>query len=111
MKRIYVVGNFDKATIRGYHMHKNEWKCYFVATGSAKFVLVDENKKVSTYVLSSKNPSVLLVPPKCYHGWKSLENNTLLIGLSDKSLEEALKDDFRMDPFTFGKDVWEVRSR
>jgi len=110
IKRIYVVGNFNKEVIRGLHMHRDEWKCYFVATGSAKFALVDENKNISTYILSSKNPSVLIVPPKHYHGWKSLEDNTLLIGLSNKSLEEALKDDIRIDPFTYG-DIWTVKSR
>jgi dTDP-4-dehydrorhamnose 3,5-epimerase-like enzyme len=111
VKRIYVVGNFSKGTIRGFHKHMEEWKCYFVVNGSAKFVLVNEDKNISTYTLSSKNPSLLIVPPKYSHGWISLEDNTLLIGLSNKSLEESLKDDFRMDPFTFGKDVWKVKPR
>jgi len=110
-KRIYVVGNFGSGTIRGFHAHKEEWKCYFVAQGAAKFVLVDESNKIKTYILSSKAPSVLLVPPKFSHGWVSLENNTLLIGLSNKSLEESLRDDVRTDPYKYGKDVWEVKPR
>lgn len=111
VQRIYVVGNFAKGMIRGYHKHTEEWKCYFIASGSAKFVLVDEKKKISTYVLSSQNPSVLVVPPRYFHGWLSLTDNTLLIGLSNKSLEESVKDDIRVDPFTFGKEVWEVKPR
>jgi dTDP-4-dehydrorhamnose 3,5-epimerase-like enzyme len=111
VKRIYVVGSFSKGIIRGFHMHKKEHKCYFVVSGAAKFVVVDEKKKASTNVLSSRNSPVLIVPPKHYHGWVSLEDNTILIGLSDKSLNESLKDDFRMDPFSFGKELWEVKPR
>lgn len=111
VKRIYVVGNFGKGTIRGLHRHTEEWKCYFVSTGSAKFVIVDENKDVSTHVLSSKNPSILIVPPGHPHGWISLEENTILIGVSNKSLEESLKDDSRIDPLTFGREVWDVKAR
>jgi dTDP-4-dehydrorhamnose 3,5-epimerase-like enzyme len=111
VKRIYIVGNFSKGIIRGFHMHKKEHKCYFVASGAAKFVVVDEKKKVASYTLSARDPSVLIVPPKHYHGWVSLDDSTMLIGLSDKSLDESAKDDFRTNPFSFGKDVWEVKPR
>ncbi|MGC9094156.1 MAG: WxcM-like domain-containing protein [Candidatus Bathyarchaeia archaeon] len=111
VKRIYVVGNFGRGVIRGFHKHMDEWKCYFVVNGSAKFVVVDNNKNISTHILSSKSPSVLIVPPKHFHGWVSLEENTTLIGISNKSLEESLKDDIRVDPFTFGKELWEVKAR
>jgi len=111
VKRIYIVGNFGKGVIRGFHKHMKEWKSYFVAKGSAKFVIVDEKKNISTCVLSLKKPSILIVPPRYFHGWVSLEDDTLLIGLSNKSLEESLKDDIRTDPFSFGKDLWKVKPR
>lgn len=111
VKRIYVVGNFSKGTIRGFHKHMVEWKCYFVANGAAKFVMLDENERISAYTLSTRDPSVLIVPPTFSHGWVSLEDNTLLIGLSNRSLEESKQDDFRADPLKYGKDVWEVKMR
>jgi len=111
VKRIYVVGNFSKGVIRGFHKHKEEWKSYFVTSGSAKFVVVDENNQILTYTLSSRNPTVLIVPPGYPHGWMSLEENTTLIGMSNRSLEESLSDDIRIDPFTFGKELWEVKAR
>lgn len=111
-RRIYVVGNFSKGTIRGFHKHEEEWKCYFVSTGSAKFIVVAEGKKEkSVYILSSRNPSVLVVPPRYFHGWMSLEDGTILIGISNKSLEESLCDDVRIDPFSYGKEMWEVKAR
>ena len=111
VKRIYVVGNFSKGTIRGFHKHLEEWKGYFVPNGSAKFVVIDENKNVTTFILSSKSPSVLIVPPNHLHGWESLEEKTILIGISNKSLEDSLKDDLRMDPFAYGRELWDVKSR
>ncbi len=83
----------------------------FVTTGSAKFVVVDESNQITTYTLSSRNPTVLIVPPGYFHGWISLEENTILIGMSNRSLEESLKDDIRTDPFAFGKELWEVKAR
>jgi dTDP-4-dehydrorhamnose 3,5-epimerase-like enzyme len=111
VKRIYIVGNFCEGTIRGFHRHDEEWKGYFVPVGSAKFVIVGEDEKVSTYVLSSRSPTVLIVPPKHFHGWISLEERTILVGISNKSLEESLRDDSRIDPFTYGREVWDVKPR
>jgi len=116
IKRIYIVGNFSKGIIRGFHKHEYENKYFVVIQGTARFVLVstDENnkpKQVDTYILSSKNPTILIVPPRVYNGWQSLEENTLLIGISDKILEDSLSDDFRLDPFYFGRELWETKSR
>jgi dTDP-4-dehydrorhamnose 3,5-epimerase-like enzyme len=113
LKRIYVVGNFGQGTVRGFHKHLEESKCFFVANGTVKFVLVDDTQpkpEINTIVLSSKNPTILVVSPNIYHGWVSLEENTLLIGMSNKTLDESLKDDFRIDPYTYG-DIWAVKDR
>lgn len=121
-KRIYVVGNFSKGTIRGFHGHMKEWKHFFVVKGTVKFVIVphkvdqgvdnpdDFKDKIQTFVLSDKNPSLLSVPPKHYNGWMSLEEGTILMGISDKNLEDGIKDDYRVDPFIFG-DVWTTKAR
>ncbi len=92
-------------------MHKRETKAYFVIGGSAKFVVVDEGKSSKTYTLSARNPSVLLVPPRNYHGWISLEEGTTLVGLSDKTLEQSVNDDYRIDPMSFGSGMWSVIPR
>ena len=111
VKRIYVVGNFGKGVIRGLHMHRTEWKYFYVVKGAAKFVAVKEGEgNPETIVLSEKNPSILVVPPSYYHGWMSLEEDTVLIGISSRTVEESLKDDIRVDPNKFG-DVWSVKPR
>jgi dTDP-4-dehydrorhamnose 3,5-epimerase-like enzyme len=114
VKRIYVVGNFSKGMIRGFHRHEKEWKLFFVARGSVKMVVVRKDRqgapKIWTYVLTTKRPGLLVVPPGNHNGWMSLEDDSLLIGLSTHTLEESLQDDFRVSPQEFG-DVWEVKPR
>ena len=111
VERAYIVGNFEKGTIRGYHMHKEEWKSYFVTSGAAKFVVAQDETDTQAFVISDRNPSVLIVPPDYYHGWKSLQPETQLIGFSNKTLEESIDDDFRKDPYVFGEKIWEVEDR
>jgi len=30
LERLYLVGNFGKGVIRGFHKHEKEWKCFFL---------------------------------------------------------------------------------
>lgn len=114
LERLYLVGNFGKGVIRGLHKHEKEWKCFFVINGAVKFVLVKETKnkpEIDTYVLSSKNPQILIIPPGIWHGSMSLEENTTLLGISNFTIKETKEDDYRIDPFNFGKEIWEVKPR
>lgn len=116
IKRIYSTGNFSKGTIRGFHKHKKEKKGFFVTSGSAKFVVVDDRKDSSTYkeintfILSTLNPSVLTVPVGVYSGWMSLQNDTVILGISSEPFDKENPDDERLDPFAF-EDVWKVKDR
>ncbi len=113
IKRVYKVENFSKDTIRGMHFHKKEWKFFTVIRGSVKFVISPTENvtdKTKIFVLSCKKPEVLIVPPNNYNGWKSLEEDTVVLGLSNFSLEETLKDDFRILPTPFMK-LFEVENR
>ncbi len=116
IKRIYSTGNFSKGTIRGFHKHKKEKKGFFVTSGSAKFVVVDDRKDSSTYkeintfILSTLNPSVLTVPVGVYTGWMSLQNDTVILGISSEPFDKENPDDERLDPFAF-EDVWKVKDR
>ena len=116
IKRIYSTENFSKGTIRGFHKHSKEKKAFFVTSGVAKFVAVDDRrdsptyKQIDTFVLSQLNPSVLVVPTGIYTGWMSLEEKTVIIGISSEPFDKNNPDDERLDPFTYG-DVWEVKNR
>jgi len=113
IKRIYLVRNFSKDTIRGMHYHEYEWKYFIVLRGSVKFVISPTphiSEETKTFVLSEAKPEVLIVPPGNYNGWIALEDNTSLIGMSNFSLEESLKDDKRIPPDNF-LELFKVKSR
>ena len=116
IKRIYSTGNFSKGTVRGFHKHSREEKVFFVTSGVAKFVAVDDRedsstyKEINTFVLSMLNPSALYIPTGVYTGWVSLEENTVILGMSSEPFDSNNPDDERLDPHTFG-DVWKVKDR
>ncbi|MFB5606192.1 MAG: dTDP-4-dehydrorhamnose 3,5-epimerase family protein [Nitrosarchaeum sp.] len=116
IKRIYSTGNFSRGTIRGFHKHSKEKKAFFVLSGAAKFVAVDDRndsstyKQINTFILSQLNPSVLIVPTGIYTGWMSLDDKTIVIGISSEVFDKNNPDDQRLDPYTYG-DVWKVENR
>ena len=83
--QIYLVGNLTRGTIRAFHKHQKLWDWFFISHGSAKFALRDDRKEsptyeeINTFVITSRNPSILVVPPGIYHGWMSLEDDTQMI--------------------------------
>jgi dTDP-4-dehydrorhamnose 3,5-epimerase len=114
--QVYLVGNFAKETIRAFHKHENLWDWFFISHGSAKFVLVDDRpdsptyKEQNVFVISSRNPSLLVVPPGVYHGWMSLEDDTQMISTASEVYNRANPDEVRIPPDSFG-DVWTVKGR
>jgi len=116
IKRIYSAGNYSKGTVRGFHKHKREQKAFFVTSGAAKFVAVDDRKdspsfkEINTFILSMLNPSVLFIPTGVYTGWMSLEDKTVILGISSEPFDKENPDDERLDPYTYG-DVWKAKDR
>ena len=54
-----------------------------------------------------------MIPPKFANGWISLADDTYLVSMSSRTIDEIRKDndDVRYDPFTWGRDIWEVKAR
>jgi len=114
--QVYLVGNFAKGTIRAFHKHNILWDWFFISHGSAKFVLIDDRKNSPTFkeqnvfVVSSRNPSLIAVPPGVYHGWMSLEDDTQMISTASEVYNRENPDEVRISPDTFG-DVWTIKGR
>ena len=114
--QVYLVGNFAKGIIRAFHKHEALWDWFFISHGSAKFVLVDDRedsptyKEQDVYVVSSRNPSLIVVPPGVYHGWMSLEDDTQMISTASEVYNREEPDEVRIAPDSFG-DVWTVKGR
>jgi len=115
IKRFYQVNNFDKSVIRAFHGHRKEAKFVYVPTGTALVLiskmLSDTLDKPTRYVLSSKNPKILYIPPNYANGFRSLEENTNIIFYSTSTLEESKGDDIRYPYDYFGKNIWDIEYR
>jgi len=114
--QVYLVGNFARGTIRAFHKHEALWDWFFISHGAAKFVLRDDRKDSSTYeematfITSSRNPGVLVVPPGVFHGWVSLEDDTQLISTASEVYNRENPDEVRIPPESYG-DVWTVKGK
>lgn len=114
--QVYIVGNFAKGTVRAFHKHSTLWDWFFISHGSAKFVLIDDRQESKTYknieifVVSSRNPSLVVVPPGVFHGWMSLEDDTQMVSIASELYNRKQPDEIRVPPGSFG-DFWSVKGR
>ena len=110
VKRFYHVSNHRRGFIRAWHGHKKEGKYVYVSSGCALVGIVNmETKKILKFVLSSKSPKVLWIPPGNYNGFKSLEENTSILFFSTTTLDESLGDDIRKEFDEWN--IWEEEYR
>ncbi|KKN00653.1 hypothetical protein LCGC14_1135650 [marine sediment metagenome] len=119
-KRVYVCDNFQKGTVRGYHYHKHEAKVFICLKGGIKFVLLPEDMMIKIpaegwepemFTLSGTIPTALYVPANYANAWQTLTDDTIMIGVSDVTVEQSIGDDIRLDPTQYHPEYWEVKWR
>ena len=114
--QVYLVGDFARGIVRAFHKHEVLWDYFFISHGSAKFVLVDDRpnsptyKKIDVFVIGSRNPSLLVVPPGIFHGWMSLEDDTQMVSVASEVYNREKPDEVRIPPDSFG-DLWTIKGR
>lgn len=71
--------------IRAWGLHQFSTDRLFVVSGLVKIVLFDGRResptmgKLNEFVVSEKNPGLLIVPPNIYHGWKNIGTTEAVI--------------------------------
>lgn len=114
--QVYIVGDPVRGTIRAFHKHAELHDWFAIVHGSAKFVLKDDRQdsptygEVASFVLSERNPKLLVVPPGVYHGWMSLEDDTIMVSTASHTYNREKPDEVRIPPDSFG-DIWTVKGR
>lgn len=119
--QVYMVGDRVAYVVRAYHKHEelHDWFC--IVNGSAKFVLIDDRpdsptyKKADILVGTGRTPSLMVVPPGVFHGWMSLEPNTLMCSTASHEYNQAQPDEVRVSPDSFdellGDNPWRIVAR
>lgn len=120
VQQVYCVHNPVRNTIRAFHRHEYLWDGFCIIKGSAKFHLFKgemgkhkgkfddekeveyirlEDKDIYTYTLRATKPQLLIVPPTIWHGWASLEDDTLLLSIASHEYNAEEPDEERIDPY------------
>jgi dTDP-4-dehydrorhamnose 3,5-epimerase len=117
--QVYVVGDRLPMIVRAFHRHRelHDWFC--IIKGSAKFVLVDDRQGSSTYnkvdilIGSDRAQSLIVVPPGVFHGWMSLEPDTIMVSTASHEYNRENPDEVRVPPHTFNdlidEDPWAIK--
>jgi dTDP-4-dehydrorhamnose 3,5-epimerase len=87
--QVHTTTTFQGRT-RAWDLHQVGTDRLFVVTGLVKIVIFDGRNGSPTYglvnefVVSEKNPGLLIVPPNLYHGWKNIgEVEAIIINMPD----------------------------
>ena len=76
-------------TLNVWHRHAKQTDWFFVVQGKLEVFTLTEDKILKTYILDNKMPQCLEISPGLYHGWRTLEDSTILIYcLSHKHSED-----------------------
>lgn len=100
--QVYVVHNPVRNTVRAFHRHEKLWDYFTIVHGSAKFILVNPGGTTAReIILTDRRPQTLVVPPGCWHGWMSLEDDTVLLSVGSEVYNRNQPDEERVPPNTF----------
>jgi dTDP-4-dehydrorhamnose 3,5-epimerase len=116
-KRLYIVKNHSERFVRAWHAHKQERKAFLCLSGAFMIGLIkltdfnnpSRNLPVSRFVISARNPGVLLVPGGFANGLMNLSPEAEVLVFSSFTLGESQGDDYRF-PFDYWN-VWEPNYR
>jgi len=77
--------------VRAWGLHPGGTDRLFVVSGLLKIVVFDGRRdsptcgQLNEFVVSEKNPGLLIIPPCLYHGWKNIgTSEAIIINMPDK---------------------------
>lgn len=105
VKRTYIIHHPDASVVRGWHGHQNERKWFYCLKGKFSVALVKIDNwdnpscdlKPEIYHLSDEISRLVCVPAGYANCLKAQENGSIMMVLSDKTLEDAMSDSWRYD--------------
>lgn len=119
-KRVYTCSNFQQGLVRGFHFHELESKIFICIQGAARFILLKDCRLSEAaacadpykFIISDKKEKAIYIPANYANGWQSLTADTILLGISNRTVEESRQDDWRFDPQRGGlAQFWETEWR
>lgn len=105
IRRAYIIHHPDESIVRGWHAHQNERKWFYCLKGDFSVALIkidnwespSKNLIPEIFHLSEERSRLVCVPAGYANCLKTYTPNSIMLVLSDKILEDALKDSWRYD--------------
>lgn len=105
VERFYIIQHDSTEVIRAWHAHQYEKKWFYCIKGSftGAFVKIDNWENPSNnlipeiFELSEKKSEVICIPEGYANGFKANEPDSILLVLSNKTLDVAVHDSWRYD--------------
>lgn len=98
---------------KGWHVHEKTYSQYTCVLGKMQVVLVDVRQKsltfgyVDQFLIGTKNPSLIVIPPGILKAWKSLQGDSVIVNLLTSA---DIKDNYKYPWDTFLTDIWEPKN-
>ena len=105
VKRCYIIHHPDSSVVRGWHAHQDERKWFYCIKGrfSLALVKIDDwhnpspTLKPEIHHLTDKDSRLVCVPKGYGNCLKAHDDDSIMLVLSDKTLDDALGDSWRYD--------------
>lgn len=105
VERFYVIHHDNTEVVRAWHAHQHEKKWFYCLKGSftTAFVKIDNwnnpslNLEPEIFNLSANHSQVICIPEGYANGIKANEPDSILLVLSNKTLNKAINDSWRYD--------------
>ncbi|WP_198412974.1 WxcM-like domain-containing protein [Flagellimonas nanhaiensis] len=110
IKRFYTLSHPNTSIVRAWQGHKKQTRCFHVTKGVffVACVKIDDwenpskSLQAETFILDSKEPSVLFVPKGYANGIKALQNDSILLSFSETAFDDKIED----DEFRYDSNLW-----
>jgi dTDP-4-dehydrorhamnose 3,5-epimerase len=108
VKQVYLTTCLE-GVVKAWHYHKLQYDRFFCVKGLLKVglmqitteLLVGQVIKYTDVILSEYEPKLLIIPPNLYHGFTSLEGETLILNCPDMMYNSSQPDEYRLKPFQY----------
>lgn len=104
--QVYVTTAYPQV-VKAWHMHKKQIDNITCVKGMMKLVLYDDREEsrtkgeVNEFVIGEKNPTLVKVPQRVWHGFKSMGDETaFFINVPTELYSYEEPDEFRLPPDT-----------
>ena len=103
VKRCYVIHHPNKSVVRGWNGHQFEKKWFYCIKGVFTLGLVEidnwdtpsDNLDTEIYELSENESKIICVPEGYANCIKAQEDGSIMLVLSNKSIDETIKDSWK----------------